>query len=432
MTSPRLMAMAPPPWQSLPPVVRTLMLGEFLGLLSTASMQMVVAWWIGREVGAGGLARYGALMGAAALIITPLLSPAGDRWPKRSVIRVGRLMLLVDALALSALCWTGRCELSLLCLCGLVAASATALLWPAESSMLAELVAPERLSIAIRWRRAAQAAGGFVGPGLGGLVIASLGLGAAMGLNLVLFTLAAGVAWCGALPDGLAHRPVRRRWWGELADGLRAKWLVRLDRWWTLVGAVMMLSLLPATGLLLPLRIQALGLSAAWFGACAAALSLGVLAGVAGIAPWVIGRIGRVRALALVILVCSAAMAGIGLSDAAPVLVALFALIGLCLSVTQLVGQTHRMLAMPAAYRARMAAAHLTVAHAVAALAPAVAGGLLQHASVAAVYLVLAAAFALSGLLLLAVPGLSVFLRQDPEAVSGWYERRYPGAFERT
>src|SRR6187399_2943131 len=85
--------------QPIPTAVQRLMLGEFLGLLATASMQLSVAWWIGRDAGAGDLARYAALMGAAALIITPLLSPAGDRWPKRTVIRLGRLMLVVDASA---------------------------------------------------------------------------------------------------------------------------------------------------------------------------------------------------------------------------------------------------------------------------------------------------------------------------------------------
>jgi MFS family permease len=405
------------------------MLGELLGLLSTASMQMAVAWWIGREAGAGGLASYGALTGVAALIFTPLLSPAGDRWPKRTVIRLGRLMLVVDAVALATLCWTGTGDLTRLCLCGLWAAAACALLGPAESSILAELVAPELLPTAIRWRRAAQAAGGFVGPGLGGLAVAGLGLGAAMGLNLGLFTLAAGIAWRMALPIGVANPRVQRHWWAELADGLKAKWRVRLDRWWTLVGAVMMLSLLPATGLLLPLRIQVLGLSAAWFGACSAALSLGVLIGVLGLAPWMINRVGRVRALAVAILTCALAMAGVGLSDAAPVLVAMFALIGLCLSVTQLVGQTHRLLAMPAAYRARMTAAHLTVAHAVAAMAPAMAGGLLQEVAVAQAYVVLASSFAATGLLLLCVPELRHFLRQDHRDVEAWYGRQYPEAF---
>jgi MFS family permease len=156
-----------------------------------------------------------------------------------------------------------------------------------------------------------------------------------------------------------------------------------------------------------------------------------VLRGVAGLAPLLIGRLGRSRALALVILACAAAMAGVGLCDRAPLLVALFALIGLCLSVTQLVGQTHRMLAIPEDYRARMSAAHLTVAHLSAALAPAVAGVLLQQAAVPVVYVLLAVGFGSAGLLLLAVPGLGLFLRQDHDSVHNWYGRHYPQAFTR-
>jgi MFS family permease len=124
-------------------------------------------------------------------------------------------------------------------------------------------------------------------------------------------------------------------------------------------------------------------------------------------------------------------MAGVGLCDRAPLLVALFALIGLCLSVTQLVGQTHRMLAIPEDYRARMSAAHLTVAHLSAALAPAVAGVLLQQAAVPVVYVLLAVGFGSAGLLLLAVPGLGLFLRQDHDSVHNWYGRHYPQAFTR-
>ncbi|MFG5407436.1 MFS transporter [Piscinibacter sakaiensis] len=376
-----------PAWRALPAPVRALLLGECLGLLSTASMQVAVSWWISRHAGAAGLARYAALMGLVALVVTPLLSPAGDRWPKRRVIRIGRLMLVLDAAALAALCTAGRFDLGLLALCGLVSAAATALLWPVESSLLAELVAPEGLSTAIRWRRAAQSVGGLAGPALGGGVIAALGLDAAMAIDLGLFA-------------------ARRPWLADLADGLRAKWQVRLDRWWTLAGAAMMLSLLPASGLLLPLRIQSLGLSAAWFGACSAALSLGVRrrAGVGD--PGLRRGDRRARAVRRGARAGRAVRAdGTGpLGDA--------------------MGRAD---ASPAGDAG--AAAHLTVAHAVAALAPALAGGLLQHLPVSGVYGVLAVGFAASGLLLLAVPGLGPFLRQEPRAVEGWYQRAYPGAF---
>lgn len=158
-------------------------------------------------------------------------------------------------------------------------------------------------------------------------------------------------------------------------------------------------------------------------------MSIGLLAGVAGMAPALIERLGRIRALALVIAGCAAAMGGVGLCERGPVLAALYALIGLCLSVTQLVGQTHRMLAMPEDYRSRMTAAHLMVANASAALAPALAGALLLHTDVGAAYLLLAAGFAATGLLLLAIPGLGAFLRQDHEGARNWYGRHYPQAF---
>ncbi|MBK1690136.1 MFS transporter [Rubrivivax gelatinosus] len=425
----RLLPTLPAAWRSIPVPVRRLMLGELFGLLAAAAMHLALAWWISREGGAEALARYGAITAFAALLVTPLLSPAGDRWPKRRLIRLGKLVLVLDALVITLLCAAGVYDLGLICACSLLSVAATALLWPAEASILPELLPAEELPAAIRLRRGAQALGGLLGPGLGGVVLAGAGLEAAMVLNLMLFVFAALAAW----NVGSARRPAgaapSRGWFDEMAAGLRAKWRVRLDRWWTLVGALMMMCLLPATGLLLPLRIQGLGLSAAWFGACSAAMSLGLLAGVAGLAPALIERAGRVRALALAVQACALAIAGIGLCRWAPGLVALFAVIGLGMSVTQLVGQTHRMLAMPEDYRARMSAAHLAIAHLAATLAPALGGALLGIAEVPAVYLLLAAGFAASGLLLMAVPGLALFLRQDHEGARGWYARHFPEAF---
>lgn len=425
------------PWQrpllpgGVPRAVQRVLLGELLGLLAHASMQLAITWWISSRGGAAGLTRYGVVTAAAALLSTLLLSPAGDRWPKRRLIRLGRALLVLDAVLLAGLSASGVYDLWLLCACGLLSVAATALLMPVEASLLPELVPSASLPAALRLRRGAQALGALLGPTLGGAVLAGAGLATVMGLNLGLALLAAGAAWHIGTGSGDRHAVAARRrgWWGEMADGLRAKWQVRLDRWWTLVGALMMLCLLPVTGLLLPLRIQALGLSAAWLGACGAALAGGVLLGVAGLAPAAIKRLGRARALALAITLCALAMWGTGLSDQAQGLVVAFACIGLCMSVTQLVGQTHRVLAIPDAYRARMSAAQLTLSQAVAAAAPALAGSLLQHAPVAQVCQLLAGGFAISGLLLLAVPGFGHFLGQDHEGVRNWYARHYPQAF---
>jgi len=409
--------------------LRLLMLSETLQLLASTTGQLALAWWIAQRAGAADLSRYGAFMAGCTLLAMPLLSPLGDRWPKRRLIRLGKLCLLLDALALWLLACSGIYSLALLCACGLLSILANAVLLPAQVSILPELVETSQLPKAIRLRRGAQALGGLLGPGLGGVALALGDVSMVMGLNLVMFAAAAAAGFCLGEPSYPAKSAARTGWLADLRAGLRAKWGVPLDRWWTLAGALMMVFFLPAIGMLLPLRVQALDLSALWFGACAAALSLGLLLGVAGLADLLIARLDRVRAMAAAVALCGLAVGAIGLCAWPPGLVLLLALIGLSMSVTQLVGQTHRMLAMPEAFRARMTAGQLALAQFAATLAPLLAGSLLRHWTVASVYLLLAAGFLLSGLLLLLVPELRPFLRLDHESARGWYARRYPEAF---
>lgn len=413
-----------------PRPLRLLLLGEMLGLLAGALGQVGVAWWIARSGGAADLSRYGALLALGSLLALPLLSPLGDRWPKLRLIRLGRLCLLLEALALALLAARDASfySLPLLCACGLLAVLAQAVLLPAQAALLPELVEAEQLPQAIRLRRGAQALGSLLGPGLGGVALALGDLLLAMSLNLAMFALAALAAFRLEAPPPPARRATGG-WLGDLRAGLRAKWGVPLDRWWSLSGALMMVFFLPATGLLLPLRLQSLGLSAGWFGACGTALSIGLLVGVLGLADRLITRLDRVRAIGVALLLCGLAVAAAGLCDWAPGLVLLFGLIGLCMSVTQLVGQTHRLLATPADFRARMAAGQLALAHLAAALAPALAGALLTRWPVGTVYPLMAGGFLLSSLLLLAVPGLRPFLRLGHEEVRDWYLHQHPRAF---
>lgn len=409
--------------------LRALLIGEMVGLLAATCMQTTLAWWIAQAGGAADLARYGAAMAGCAIVALPFMSPLGDRLPKHRVVRCARGLLLLEAAVLLGMAWAQAYRWPVLALCGAVSAVANAALLPAQASMLPEQVITERLPEAIRLRRGFQAAGGLLGPAVSGALLAAGDIAGAMAATLLLTLIAAGAAMR-LLPSSVpSSRPPTDGWLADMRDGLRAKWRVPLDRWWTLTGALMMVFFLPATGFLLPLRLQSLGLSGGWFGACGAALSIGVLAGVAGLADALIRRVNRVRAIALAIAVCAGAMAAVGLCDEPTALVALFLTIGLCMSVTQLVGQTHRTLAVPEHFRSRMAAAQMTLAHLAAVLAPAVAGALLTGWRVEAVYLWMAAGFLACGSLLLAVPGLRPFLRLEHAQVNNWYGRQHPEAF---
>ncbi|MCV2371119.1 MFS transporter [Roseateles oligotrophus] len=409
--------------------MRQLLLSELLGLLASTATQTGVAWWIASQGGGADLAAYGAVAALCSLLAMPLLSPFGDRWPKQQLIRLARTGLLLDALVLALLAWSGLYNLALLCVCSVLATLANALLLPVQASLLPELVAAEQLPEAIRLRRASQAIGGLLGPGLSGAMLAFGGVSQAMMLNVFLFGLASIAAQRLKQAPFAAKPPASACLLRDIAAGLRAKWGVTLDRWWSLTGALMMIFLLPAIGMLLPLRLQSLQLSALWFGACGAALSVGLLLGLAGLADALIHRLDRVRAIGVAVALCGLAVGSIGVCISAPGLLAIFALIGLCMSVTQLVGQTHRALAVPENFRARMAAGQMMIAQLAGAIAPAIAGLLLLHWEVADVYLCLAAGFLGSGLLLLAVPELRPFLRLDHEQVKNWYGRRYPEAF---
>jgi MFS family permease len=110
--------------------------------------------------------------------------------------------------------------------------------------------------------------------------------------------------------------------------------------------------------------------------------------------------------------------------------VAMCALGGLCNAATTLVGKTHRMLARPLAFRARMSAAAIMTTQVSMTLGPAIAGAALAHWNVRAVYTTFGLLSAASGLGFYLVPGFRQFMALDHDAVDNWYGKTYPQVFE--
>ncbi|SEK66182.1 Predicted arabinose efflux permease, MFS family [Roseateles sp. YR242] len=421
-----------PKWfPGLSTTARWLLLCELFSLCASSVGHSTALWWLAGHQGAHGLTAYSAIVALTALISLPALSPLGDRRAKRLLLVRGQATLVAVAAALCALASVDLLSLWSICVCGVVTTVAQAVVQPVQSAALLDVVPADRLSQAIRIRRGTQAIGSLCGPALAGLAMSFGGVGWAYALQLLLA--AACTVAATKLPARVAAQAAARqgRWVDDLRAGLRAKWLVRVDRWWTLSGALMMVFYAPAIGLMLPLRLQSMGAPATWFGWCSGALSVGVLIGVLGVADRLMLRAGRHRAMLMAVALCGVCLGAVGAVDRVQVLALLFAVIGLCTSVTQLMGQTHRALAVPEDFRARMASAQLAVAHMAAAGAPLLAGLLLQRWPVAQVYGVMSAGFLLSGLALLAVPGLKAFLRLAPEDARNWYERQFPAAFLR-
>lgn len=416
------------PGHALGPGFRRLVLSDALMLVALMAGHVVAPWWVVEQGGAADLAVYGSALSALSFLAMPLLSPLGDRVAKGRVITVALAAFALAALGLAVLASAGRYHLGVLIALEAVPVLAMAAILPATQTLAAELVPAAELPRAIAAQQSAQSLGRLVGPALGGAWLATLGVAGALWGHAVL--LLAAVALAARLPRQGPAAGAPRAWWAELRAGLRATWAIPLERWWTLVNALSWVFLFPAFTLLVPVKVQSLGLSGLWLGLSEAGLSMGMLAGGLGLAARWIAWQGRHASRVSAACLQGLALASAGLATQGWQLVLAFTLAGLCTAVMMLVGMTHRVLARPPAFRARMSASGLMCSQVAATLGPALAGLALLHAPVAQVYLGFGLAGALLSLGLLAVPGFKTFLALSPQAIEGWYGRQHPQAFE--
>ncbi|MCK9685126.1 MFS transporter [Scleromatobacter humisilvae] len=407
-----------------------LLWSDALTLLSMMVGAVALPWWIAQSGGAHDLAVYGVLAAAMGFVALPLLSPFVDRHSKRSLMVVGLLGFGISGAAMAAFASWSHYRLDVVVAIAAIAVLANALVQPATNSIVTELVPPAGLSQALGLQQSAQAAGRLVGPAIAGAVLAAVGTAWTLWLGALLLFAAALLATRLPRPDTTVAPPPRRAWATEFRVGLRVNWAIPIERGWVLCNFVAALVMMPCVTMLVPLKVQSLGLSAAWLGWCEAALSLGLLVGSLGPATWWTRAQGRFATR-----VTSAALIGVGCAIAGwtsdrHVLVAMFALMGFASAATNLVGKTHRMLARPLAFRARMSAAAIMTTQVSQTLGPAIAGLALVHWSLRAVYLGFGLASIASALGFFLIPGFRAFMALDHEQVDGFYARTYPQVFE--
>ncbi len=410
---------------------RWLLWSDALTLLAMMVGQVALPWWIAQSGGAHDLAVYGVVVSAMSFVALPLLSPLADRHAKRGLMTAGLLGFGVATSAMAAFAWRWHYRLDVVIAIEALTVLASALIMPATNSIVTELVPPAGLAQALGLQQTAQASGRLVGPAIAGALLAAVGTAPTLWLGALLLFAAALLATRLPRPDRAAApaRP-RGRWADEVRVGLRVNWAIPIERGWVICNFVGAVFMVPCVAMLAPLKVQSLGLSAAWLGWCEAGMSLGLLAGSLGPAAWwarVQGRFGaRVSSAA----VMGLALALAGLTGDRHVLVACFAVVGVCAATTTLVGKTHRMLARPFAYRARMSAAAIMTIQVSQTLGPAIAGIALTHWSVRTVYVVFGLLSAASALGFFLVPGFRAFMALEHDEVDDWYGRTYPAAFE--
>ncbi|HSD76468.1 MAG TPA: MFS transporter [Solirubrobacteraceae bacterium] len=186
--------------------LRLLVAGNVVSGLGTQAALVALPYQVYVETGSAFLT---GLLGAAELV--PLMTMAlvggaiADRADRRRVLLLDQIALVLCAAALAALAFAGDPPIPLLFVLGGLLAGFGAVQNVTRSAIVPNLVAPERLSSALAVTFGLYQLTFVVGPALGGVLIAALGVGAAYAADA-----GSCLAMVGAVA-GMAPQPPERR-----------------------------------------------------------------------------------------------------------------------------------------------------------------------------------------------------------------------------
>ena len=256
--------------------------GNVLSLVGTAMQSVSLPWLVlllgGTPVELGVV---GAMQYTPSLLLSPIGGVIADRVDKRRLLVATQLVAMLEAVVLFALTVTGLIEIWHILVLAVVIGVSSALEMPARSAFIAELVPRDVLPNAVALSSVAFNGARVIGPAIGGVAIAVLGVASNFGVNAVSFAaVLAGLARMDATllrqPTARGERPGMRE---SLVEGFRFTARTPAIRWSLLLLLGMAVFGMQFT-ILIPLfaRLE-LGLGPEGFGGLFAAYGLGSLAG---------------------------------------------------------------------------------------------------------------------------------------------------------
>jgi MFS family permease len=215
---------------------------------------------------ATGSAAWTGAVAAAMFLPTSVLAPIGgalaDRFDRRRTIALFTVMQTLLACVLAALAFTHHLSVPAVLGVVLLSGCAGALMSPAFSALLADVVPPEDLLSALSLSSAQYNLGRFLGPMLAALVMVGGNLGWAFTCNALSFV---AVLWALALVPPLPLEPSALTrtgsLWSEIGEGMAAARNDPATRAVLMIVAAIGLLIAPFIGLLPAFAIRVLGAS---------------------------------------------------------------------------------------------------------------------------------------------------------------------------
>ncbi|MBG6082444.1 MFS transporter [Rubrivivax gelatinosus] len=389
---------------------------------------VALSWWITTLGGARDLALYATAYAACSMVFLPVGARCVEGRRKGRALAFALAAMAFEGLALAAMAFHGIYRLEVILLLEGVHTLALAVVMTASSTVALDLSSSERLMGTLSAQKCAQAVGRAAGPGLATVLLLVSTPAHALLAQAFVQCVCAGLAY--GLPGTSVPRH-RGSLAGDLLAGFRVKWHIPLERHWTLTSFLVMIPFTPAAGLLVPLKVANLGLEGSWLGACEAASALGMLVGALGVSARLAHVIGRYRAIVVSLSGEVIAFLALGLCGRGWQMLAALGILGISVSTMQLVGQTHRLAAMPSDYVARMTAANLVALQLAGAIGNGLAGMVLPHITVSTAYIACGLLVLAAGTGFSRIPSFREFLEIDPTKVRDYYRGQHGPVFER-
>jgi hypothetical protein len=219
--------------------LRLLLAGQAVSFVGDALFPIALAFAVLDELD-GTPGELGLVLAAQALPLALLILVAGvwaDRLPRQRLMLVSDFGRMVVQATVAALLLSGRAELWMLV--ALVAAYGVfeAFFRPAAGGLIPQVAGPEHLQQANALMGLSQNVGTVLGPTLGGLLVVTVGPGAAIGVDAVTFLVSAlFLIRMGSPPAVRAADAAVSGFWDELRGGVAE---VRSRRWmWTFMPAL--------------------------------------------------------------------------------------------------------------------------------------------------------------------------------------------------
>ena len=281
-----------------------------------------------------------------------------DAVDRRRLLLITGSGLALCSLALAWLALSGSRSLLAILAVAFVAASLAAIDQPARSSAIPRLVPAARLPAAIALNQLNLQTASIVGPAVGGIVIATVGLPAAYALDVVSFSAAIGtlLAISPLPPLDRAVRPSLN----AILEGLRFARRRPLILSTFAIDLNAMVFGMP-TSLFPALAVSVFGVGAVGVGLLAAAPAVGAFLG-AFLSGWVTTVRRRGRAVIVAVLAWGAAIVGFGLATFSfPLALLLLAVAGTADVLSAVFRSTIVQLETPDELRGRVTAIHILV-----------------------------------------------------------------------